>query len=97
MGETRDAETIFVTKDMLLSEILEKYPDAAPILMGYGLHCIGCSFSSFDTLETGAKVHGMDDETIGMLLHDINLIIKKFKEAEGGEIDLKPEENPSKS
>lgn len=86
-------EEIFVTKDMLLMDIINKYPEVTPILMGYGLHCIGCSFSSFDTLEAGARIHGMDDDIIGMMLRDVNLIIGKFKKAEGGEIDLRSEEN----
>ncbi len=83
----------FATKDMLVMDIIEKYPEVTPILMGYGLHCVGCSFSSHDTLESGARLHGMDDEIIEMMLRDVNLIIEKFKKAEGGEIDLEPEEN----
>ena len=89
----KDAGEIFVTKDMLLMDILAKYPEVAPILMGYGLHCVGCSFSSYDTLEAGARIHGMPDDVIEMMLRDVNLIVKKFKDANGREIDLSPEEN----
>ena len=64
-----------ITKDMLIMDILEKYPQIAPILMGYGLHCVGCSFSSFDTLEGAINIHGMDDETFEMLLKDVNTTI----------------------
>jgi hybrid cluster-associated redox disulfide protein len=68
----------FVTKEMFLIDIISKYPEAAPILMGYGLHCVGCHFSGADTLEMGAKMHGMDDEILKMMLRDVNLIIEKF-------------------
>ncbi len=68
----------FVTKGMLLMDIITRYPEVAPILMGYGLHCIGCAFSGADTLEMGAKLHGMDEETIGMMVDDVNAIIDKF-------------------
>jgi hybrid cluster-associated redox disulfide protein len=68
----------FVTKDMFLIDIISRYPEATPILMGYGLHCIGCHFSGADTLEMGARMHGMDDEIMEMMLKDVNLIIKKF-------------------
>lgn len=68
----------FVTKDMLMLDVLARYPETAPVLMGYGLHCIGCSFSGADTIETGAKLHGMDDEMINMMLGDVNIIIEKF-------------------
>ena len=66
-----------ITKDMILMDIVNEYPETAPILMSYGLHCVGCSFSSFDTLENGIKIHGMDDETFEMLLRDINITISK--------------------
>lgn len=66
-----------ITKDMLITDVLDKYPQVAPVLMGYGLHCVGCSFSSFDTLEGAIKIHGMDEETFNMLLKDINTVASK--------------------
>ena len=63
-----------ITKDMLMNDVLEKHPEVAPILMGYGLHCVGCHFSSFDTVEAGAKVHGFSDEDLELMLKDINTI-----------------------
>ncbi|HTZ41949.1 MAG TPA: DUF1858 domain-containing protein [Candidatus Omnitrophota bacterium] len=74
MGKQKTNQPI--AKDMLMIDILSKYPEAAPILMGYGLHCVGCHFSGADTLEMGAKLHGMDKETIDMMLKDANEIIK---------------------
>ena len=68
-----------ITKDMLLMEVIEKYPSIAPILTGYGLHCVGCHFSSFDTVENGAKIHGMDEETFDMMLKDINIVALEDK------------------
>ena len=65
-----------ITKDMLIMDILEKYPQIAPILMGYGLHCVGCSFSSFDTLEGAINIHGMPKEDFEMLLRDVNTLIE---------------------
>ncbi len=63
-----------ITKEILVSELLERHPETAPILISYGLHCVGCAFSSFDTLENGIKIHGMDDETFEMLMKDINKV-----------------------
>lgn len=74
----------FIKKDMLMIDIITQYPEVAPILMGYGLHCIGCHFSGDDTLEIGAKMHGMDEETIEMMLKDANLIIEKFARVKKG-------------
>ena len=75
------AKKEFITKDMLMADIIMKYPEVAPILMGYGLHCVGCNFAYSDTLEMGAKTHGLDKETMEMMLKDANAIIEKFAEA----------------
>ena len=75
------AKKDYVKKDMLMVDILMQYPEVAPILMGYGLHCVGCHFSGADTLEIGAKMHGMDEETIEMMLKDANAIAEKFEKA----------------
>ncbi|MDP2628285.1 MAG: DUF1858 domain-containing protein [Nanoarchaeota archaeon] len=68
-----------ITKETIINEIVEKYPETIVVLMGYGLHCVGCHFSGFDTLESGAKIHGMDNETIEMMLKDLNEIVKQNK------------------
>ena len=66
-----------ITKDILINELIEKHPEVAQILMGYGLHCAGCHFSNEDTLELGARIHGIDDETIGMIVKDVNMVVKE--------------------
>ncbi len=64
-----------ITKNILINELIEKYPKVAEILMGYGLHCAGCHFSDQDTLEAGAKIHGLNEEAIGMILRDVNTVV----------------------
>ena len=63
-----------ISKDMLLMDAIGKFPEIAPILTGYGLHCVGCGFSSFDTIEAGAKIHGMPKEEFEMMLRDVNAV-----------------------
>jgi hybrid cluster-associated redox disulfide protein len=75
-------EKEFISRDIKIMDLINDYPEVIPILMGYGLHCVGCHFSSYDTLEAGAKIHGMTDEIIEMMLKDVNLIIEKFHNAE---------------
>ncbi|TCS79477.1 DUF1858 domain-containing protein [Muricomes intestini] len=58
-----------VTKDTTIGELLTIYPDAAPILMEIGMHCLGCPASQVESLEEAAMVHGMDAE---LLLEKIN-------------------------
>ena len=41
---------------------------AAPVLMGIGMHCLGCPASQMETIEQAAAVHGVDaDELVKML------------------------------
>ncbi len=65
-----------ITKKTLINELIEKNPEVTEILMDYGLNCVGCHFSSHDTLETGLKIHGLDHE-MEMILRDINKVVDK--------------------
>jgi len=62
-----------ITKDMLIGDILEKYPQSVEIFSKYGFHCIGCVISPYESLEDGAAVHNIP---LGPLLRDINAAIK---------------------
>ncbi len=53
-----------ITKDINIGELLRKKPDAARILMEFGMGCLGCPSSQMETLEDAAKVHGIDVEKI---------------------------------
>jgi len=52
-------EEIKVTKDMTVAEIIKLKPQAASILMSYGMHCLGCVIAQGETLEQAAEVHGI--------------------------------------
>jgi len=49
-----------ITKDMTIGEILQVNPKVAPVLMGAGMHCLGCPSAQGETLEEAAMVHGLD-------------------------------------
>lgn len=48
-----------VKADMLVGEILRQYPDAAPILMECGMHCLGCPSAQMESLADACSVHGI--------------------------------------
>lgn len=62
-----------INKKMNFSELIQKYPESAEVLMNEGLHCIGCMMTSFETLEQGCLAHGLDPDDI------IKKINKKLK------------------
>jgi hybrid cluster-associated redox disulfide protein len=61
-----------IKKDTMLGEIASKYPAAIPVLFENGLHCIGCHVSAFETIEQGARAHGLDDKQIDEMLKKMN-------------------------
>jgi len=65
-----------ISKNANLGEVVEKHPEIAEVLIDYGLHCIGCPASGYDTIEDGAKLHGLSDKEIKEMLERINEVIK---------------------
>jgi len=61
-----------ITADMMLGELVSKHPDAAPVLMKYGFHCIGCHMAAHETIGQGAGAHGIDAKTISKMLKEMN-------------------------
>lgn len=53
-----------VNKDMLIGELLAKYPQAAPVLMSIGMHCLGCPSAQAESLADAAMVHGIDADDL---------------------------------
>jgi hybrid cluster-associated redox disulfide protein len=68
-----------VTKDSNIAEVVYKHPESVEVFMDYGLHCVGCSASAYDTIESGAKIHGLSDKDIGEMIERLNEVIN-FKE-----------------
>ena len=49
-----------VNKQMSIGEVLQIDRATAPIMMEYGMHCMGCPFSQMESLEMGCAAHGQD-------------------------------------
>jgi len=59
-------------RELTIGDVLEQYPDAAPLLTEKGIHCVGCHVSPYETLEDGFRSHGMNEEQIDATLAEIN-------------------------
>jgi hybrid cluster-associated redox disulfide protein len=66
-----------INKEMTFAEVLNVSPDSAKIMFEYGLHCIGCHLSPYETVDQGGKAHGLTDEQITEMVEKINKIIEK--------------------
>lgn len=58
-----------ITKEMLIGNILELYPDCAEPMLEAGMHCLGCPSARGESLEEACMVHGID---VDELLESLN-------------------------
>ena len=59
-----------ITENMTIGEILEaRGQEVAPILLGMGMHCLGCPSAQMETLAEACEVHGVD---VNEILAQIN-------------------------
>lgn len=59
-----------ISKDTLISDILNVAPNSAPLFMSIGMHCLGCAMASGETLEQACAVHGVDAEEFLVSLNE---------------------------
>lgn len=78
-SKLKKSSSYVLTKNTILSEIVGESPRTAELLSEYGLHCVNCFASTFDTLETGAQVHGMDNDEMEQMIDEINAQLAKEK------------------
>jgi hybrid cluster-associated redox disulfide protein len=65
-----------ISKTDNLLEILQKFPNVVEVLLDYGMHCLGCPAMASDTLEVGAKVHGIEDNVIDEMVERMNEVVE---------------------
>ncbi|MBM3894804.1 iron-sulfur cluster assembly accessory protein [Candidatus Dependentiae bacterium] len=69
-----------IHRQMTIEEILSDFPEKsqklAQEITNTGLHCVGCSASTWETLEAGMLGHGYSDEEIEGLISRLNIILE---------------------
>lgn len=58
-----------VTKDMIISDVLNMDRGTVPIFLNSGMHCLGCPSSSGESIEDACAIHGIDADK---LIEDLN-------------------------
>ena len=59
---------VTITKETIIGDILDIAPEAAPMFLSIGMHCLGCPSSRGETVEEACMVHGVDaDEFLAAL------------------------------
>jgi hybrid cluster-associated redox disulfide protein len=70
-SERRIEKMSGITKEMTIGEILNKSPEVAPVLMGAGMHCLGCPSAQGESLEEAAMVHGIDIDELMKVIDEM--------------------------
>ncbi|MDD2190829.1 MAG: DUF1858 domain-containing protein [Eubacteriales bacterium] len=58
-----------INENMLINDMLDKYPELTDILFRHGLNCLGCPGASNEILREAAEGHGI---SIEKLVEDLN-------------------------
>lgn len=53
-----------ITADTLIEQAVAINPNAAEILMKYGMHCLGCALAHGETVGEASEAHGADLESM---------------------------------
>ena len=51
-----------IDKSLLVSEILEKYPQTAPVFLRHQMLCVACLVAPFHSIEDACHEHGLDED-----------------------------------
>lgn len=61
------------TREMSLLEALQAHPEAKEIFKKHGMACLGCMGAMAESIEAGARMHGLD---LDALLNELNQLIE---------------------
>ena len=60
-----------ITNDTVIDEVLKAHPESIRIFMKYNLGCIGCMGAAGESIEMGARMHGIDPEPLVKELNEL--------------------------
>lgn len=53
-----------ITKDSIIGDVLDMYPETAEFFFEIGMHCLGCPSARGESIEMACAVHGTDAEAL---------------------------------
>ena len=60
-----------ITKDTIVGDILDLAPEAAPLFLEIGMHCLGCPSARGETVDMACAVHGVDADELLQKINDL--------------------------
>lgn len=71
-ADTTKQSIILIHKDMMILEVVKKYPETMSVFIDSKLQCFSCMMSPFETLEEGAIGHGWTQQDLNELVLRLN-------------------------
>lgn len=59
-----------ITKDTIIGDVLDQYPQTAPLFLSMGMHCLGCPASRGESIAEACMVHGADADKLVQALNE---------------------------
>ncbi|MBV9691472.1 MAG: P-loop NTPase [Ktedonobacteraceae bacterium] len=81
------AETI--TADMIIHDIVTKYPATVKVFHGHGLPCTACAVGARESVAGGARTHRFTPEKLEQLIIDLNAAVR------GEPVSVAPKKAPT--
>lgn len=64
-----------INKNMGILDAVNEYPESVNVFQAYGMHCFGCMAARYESIEDGARAHGIDpDELIKSLNNALDAV-----------------------
>ena len=51
-----------LSRESMISDILEEFPEAMPKFQELGMHCLGCALAPAESREQACAAHGVDPD-----------------------------------
>ncbi len=77
-----------ITADMVIHDVVTKYPPTVKVFHGHGLPCTACAVGSRESILGGARTHRFPAEKLDLLLKDLNAAVN------GEPISVAPKKAP---
>ncbi|RMD77447.1 DUF1858 domain-containing protein [Candidatus Dojkabacteria bacterium] len=70
-----------INPETKISDLINRFPFIVDYLIEeFGFHCVNCIFNNFDTLKSGAELHGIVGKDFDEMLEKIKQYIFEYKE-----------------
>ncbi len=80
-------ESLAVSGDDLLAEVINFYPEVIDFFYELGMHCIGCEAASMETVNEACRVHGLNPLAVVRELNNIVAGCPTWNQDAGSEED----------